>query len=68
MFLSFEEKLNQRLGRVGFSFPWVLGFALVLALLATFTWGDWMFALPVWLIPPMMLLKEIRLWLPARAK
>ena len=68
MFLSFEDKLNERLGRVGLSFPWVLGSALLLALLATFTWGDWMFALPVWLIPPMMLFKEIRLWLPARAK
>lgn len=67
MFLSFEDKVNERLGRVGLSFPWVLGFALVLALLATFTWGGWMFALPVWLIPPMMLFKEIRLWLPARA-
>ena len=68
MFLGFEDKLNDRLGRIGLSFPWVLGFALVLALLATFTWGDWMFALPVWLIPPMMLFKEIRLWLPAKAK
>ena len=68
MFLGFEDKVNERLGRVGFSYPWVLGFALLLALLATFTWEDWILAAPVWLIPPMMLFKEIRLWLPARAK
>lgn len=65
LFLDLENRLNEKLGRVGLSYPWMLGFAVLLAALATGAFWDLNIAyIPVWLIPLLMLFKPVRLWLP----
>lgn len=51
------------------SYTWVLGFAVLLALLASFV--DWLLKFMVilaWLVPLLMLAKGMRIWLPAAAR
>ncbi len=69
LFVDFEKRINDRLGKIEFSYPLVLGFAMVLAVLATVAYLEvFILFLPIWLIPALMLLKPVKLWLPAKAK
>lgn len=70
LFMGFENTLNEKLGRIKFSYPWMLAFAILLAILATYSFWitGGMLYIPVWLIPLLMLLKPVKLWLPAKVK
>jgi hypothetical protein len=69
LFIDFENKINRTLGGFVLPYPWVLGFAVLLAALATGAfWTFVAIAIPVWLIPLLMLLKPLQLWLPTKAK
>lgn len=56
------------------SYKWILGFAFVLACASTYTyhidpgfnWSEVIIILPYWLMPAVILHKDIRLWLPTK--
>jgi hypothetical protein len=69
MYLLRRYVTDRRLKKLpSFSYWQVFGFAVLLAGLASFTKWDpiWLLLPFVWLVPLLMLPKEVRMWIPAR--
>jgi hypothetical protein len=67
--LEMETALNHRLGKIDITYPWLLAGSVVVAILVKFSgWVPLETAYLVWIIPLLMLSKEVRMWLPISAK
>lgn len=67
--LEIEKTLNRQLGKINFSYPWLLAGSVLIAIMAVNSyWGIDYVGYLMWIIPLLTLSKEARMWLPVSAK